>query len=77
MRKPTVLCERAEALFREIQSYSKFEDKFGTGRPAVTAGSSGNKGILERKEDRNIRRKRMLGHEKKGAGTKKKIQHDS
>jgi hypothetical protein len=40
-----VLCERAEALFREIQSYSKFEEKFGTGRPAVTAGSSGNQGV--------------------------------
>jgi hypothetical protein len=38
MRKPTVLCERAEAVFREIQSYSKFEEKFGT-RPTGTVGS--------------------------------------
>ena len=39
MRKPTVLCERAEAAFREIRTYSKFEEKFGTG-PAGTAGQS-------------------------------------
>jgi hypothetical protein len=38
MRKPTVLCERAEVLFREIRSYNKFEEKFGT-RSAGTAGS--------------------------------------
>ena len=40
MRKPTVLCERAEALFRNIRTYSKFEEMFGDGsRPAGTAGS--------------------------------------
>ena len=39
MRKQTVLCERAEVLFREMRSYNKFEEKFGT-RSAGTAGSS-------------------------------------